>query len=101
MKNTDEVWYGCQLAIESAGARRSAELHSSAMVGELDFEPPTAATEPPARVILDYAGDNEIDLVVMGTHGHSGFDRHFLGSVTENVVRNAELPVFCVPMCDN
>lgn len=58
----------------------------------------TVATGPPARVILDYAGDNEIDLVAMGTHGRSGLERHFLGSVTENVVRNAELPVFCVPM---
>jgi nucleotide-binding universal stress UspA family protein len=58
----------------------------------------TVATGPPARVILDYAAENEIDLVAMGTHGRSGMKRHFLGSVTENVVRNAELPVFCVPM---
>ncbi|MBZ6496893.1 universal stress protein [Natrinema longum] len=58
----------------------------------------TIATGPPARVILDYADDNEIDLIAMGTHGRSGFERHFLGSVTETVVRNAELPVFCVPM---
>ncbi|ELY92044.1 universal stress protein [Natrinema altunense] len=58
----------------------------------------TIATGPPARVILDYAADNEIDLITMGTHGRSGLERHFLGSVTETVVRNAERPVVCVPM---
>jgi len=58
----------------------------------------TVATGPLARVIPDYAAENEIDLAAMGTHGRSGMKRHFLGSVTENVVRNAELPVFCVPM---
>ncbi|OAQ52604.1 UspA domain-containing protein [Natrinema mahii] len=58
----------------------------------------TIATGPPARVVLDYADGNDIDLIAMGTHGRSGLERHFLGSVTENVVRNAELPVFCVPM---
>ncbi|OLZ40784.1 universal stress protein [Natrinema saccharevitans] len=58
----------------------------------------TIATGPPARVVLDYADGNDIDLIAMGTHGRSGLERHFLGSVTENVVRNAELPVVCVPM---
>ncbi|ELY45461.1 UspA domain-containing protein [Natronorubrum tibetense GA33] len=57
----------------------------------------TVATGPPARIILDYA-DDEIDFVVIGTHGRSGLERHLLGSVTENVVRNADVPVFCVPM---
>ena len=58
----------------------------------------TATDGPPVRVILEYAEDNEIDLVVMGTRGRSGLERQLLGSVTENVVRHADVPVCCVPM---
>jgi nucleotide-binding universal stress UspA family protein len=51
-------------------------------------------------VILSYAGDHGIDLVVMGTHGRSGVERYLIGSVTETVVRNADVPVCCVPMSE-
>ncbi|MFI5177059.1 MAG: universal stress protein [Vicinamibacterales bacterium] len=37
------------------------------------------------------------DLVVMGTHGRSGFERLLLGSVTERVLRKASCPVLTVP----
>lgn len=58
----------------------------------------TVASGPPARVILDYAEENAIDLVVIGTHGRSGVERQLIGSVTETVVRNSDVPVVCVPM---
>jgi nucleotide-binding universal stress UspA family protein len=37
------------------------------------------------------------DLLVIGTHGRSGFQRAFLGSVAEKVLRKAECPVMTVP----
>ncbi|WP_435093855.1 universal stress protein [Halorubrum sp. N11] len=46
--------------------------------------------------ILEYADENDIDLVVMGTHGRTGVDRYLLGSVTEKVVRTADPPVVTV-----
>ncbi|SDD57919.1 universal stress protein [Natrinema hispanicum] len=58
----------------------------------------TVANGPPARVILEYADEKAVNLIVIGTHGRSGLERHLLGSVTENVVRNADVPVVCVPM---
>ncbi len=48
------------------------------------------------RSILDYVSDNDIDLVVMGTHGRHGLDRLLLGSVAEQVVRRAPCPVLTV-----
>lgn len=48
------------------------------------------------RAIVDYVADNDIDLVVMGTHGRTGVGRFLLGSVAENVVRTAEAPVLTV-----
>ena len=46
--------------------------------------------------ILDYADEEGADLVVMGTHGRTGVDRSLLGSVTEKVVRTADIPVLTV-----
>jgi nucleotide-binding universal stress UspA family protein len=46
--------------------------------------------------IVDYADDNGIDLIVMGTHGRRGLDRYLVGSVTERVVRRTELPTLVV-----
>jgi nucleotide-binding universal stress UspA family protein len=46
--------------------------------------------------ILDEARDRESDLIVMGTHGRSGFERS-LGSVTDGVLRKAPCPVVAVP----
>jgi len=34
----------------------------------------------------------------MGTHGRSGLDRYLLGSVTERIVRTADVPVLTVRM---
>jgi len=45
------------------------------------------------RVIRSYVTDHDIDLVVVGTHGRTGFDRYVLGSVTERLVRTAPVPV--------
>ena len=56
------------------------------------------ATGSPANVILSYAADHGIDVIVMGTHGRTGVGQWFLGSATENVVRGGEVPVFCVPV---
>lgn len=46
--------------------------------------------------VLGYAEQHEVDLIVMGTHGRRGMDRLLLGSVAEEVVRRAAVPVFTV-----
>ncbi|MHB9286324.1 universal stress protein [Halobacteriales archaeon Cl-PHB] len=50
----------------------------------------------PAQEIVEYAQDQGIDLVVMGTHGRSGVNRLLLGSVAERVVRTSPVPVLTV-----
>jgi len=51
----------------------------------------------PAPSILGQATGLQADLIVMGTHGLSGFERLLLGSVTEKVLRKAACPVLTVP----
>lgn len=47
----------------------------------------------PPEVILNVAKEWPADVIVMGTHGHTGLTRALLGSVAEAVVRGAECPV--------
>ena len=46
--------------------------------------------------LLDYAREQGVDLVVMGTHGRRGVQRMLIGSVAEEVVRRADCPVLTV-----
>lgn len=47
----------------------------------------------PHERILEYAERNDVDLIVMGTHGRRGLNRFLLGSVTERVLRGADVSV--------
>ncbi len=51
----------------------------------------------PWRVITEKAEQDGFDIIVMGTHGRSGFAHLALGSVAERVVRHAPCPVLTVP----
>ena len=50
----------------------------------------------PADEIVNTAGSIGADLIVVGTHGRTGFRRAVIGSVAERVVRNAPCTVVCV-----
>ncbi|HKZ17566.1 MAG TPA: universal stress protein [Geobacteraceae bacterium] len=50
----------------------------------------------PYEEILKKAGDENADLIVMGTHGRAGIDHFLFGSTAERVVRNALCPVMTV-----
>ena len=50
-----------------------------------------------ATQILEHASSCQADLIAMGTHGLSGFERFMLGSVAEKVLRKATCPVMTVP----
>jgi nucleotide-binding universal stress UspA family protein len=51
----------------------------------------------PLEGILAQARESGAGLIVMGTHGRTGFRRLIIGSVTEAVMRQAEVPVIAVP----
>jgi nucleotide-binding universal stress UspA family protein len=56
----------------------------------------TCTIASPFPEILRYAAENEIDLIVMGTHGRGGVSHILLGSIAEKVVRRAPCPVLTV-----
>jgi nucleotide-binding universal stress UspA family protein len=80
----EEILGDVRRVVESAGA------------GSLD---PALAAEAgdPFRTIVDQAVARSADLLVMGIHGRSGFERVVIGSVVEKVLRTAPCPVLTVP----
>ena len=84
-------------ALEETGRRALAYVRTEARDSGVSVSG-NLAGGPPARVILSYAEEHDVDLIVMGTHGRTGVERYLIGSVTEEVVRNAAVPVWCVPM---
>ncbi|MDO9518239.1 MAG: universal stress protein [Methanosarcinaceae archaeon] len=50
----------------------------------------------PSHEIIEFAQNNDIDVIVLGTLGKGGLDRFLLGSVAEKVTRNSKIPVLVV-----
>jgi nucleotide-binding universal stress UspA family protein len=50
----------------------------------------------PAEVILHYAEEKEIDLILMATHGYSGLKRWSIGSVASKVLSASKIPVWLI-----
>lgn len=69
-----------------------------ALVPAVDAERVTAvaAIGTPYQEILWYATGENVDLIVMGTHGRGGVSHMLLGSIAERVVRRAPCPVLTV-----
>lgn len=77
----------CTLFIQHLQA--SAARHSVSFQGKI-------ATGRPFEVINEAVQEEQADLVVMGTHGRTGFTRLLLGSVTERVIGTVQCPVLVV-----
>ena len=50
----------------------------------------------PADTITDYAKKNGIELIIMATHGHSGFKKLMLGSVAAGVLNQSAVPILLI-----
>jgi nucleotide-binding universal stress UspA family protein len=70
--------------IEKIGKAAGVEVESRVLKGN------------PAQKIVSFAEDNDIDMIVVGSLGKTGYERVVLGSVSEKVVRHAKIPVMVV-----
>ncbi|MEF8756638.1 MAG: universal stress protein [Halobacteriales archaeon] len=62
---------------------------------DVDYRTETAIGKP-AREVVAYVEEHDVDQVVVGSHGRSGVSRVLLGSVAEKVVRRSPTPVTVV-----
>jgi nucleotide-binding universal stress UspA family protein len=80
---------------ESIAARMDSEIEANQAV-VLNIKKVQRRGISPATVILEYAEENDVDLIVMGTQGLRGLTHFLMGSVAEEVVRLARCPVLTV-----
>lgn len=76
-------------------AELSEEIRDLLETGDVDFRVETAVGKP-AREIVDYAEEHDVDEIVVGSHGRTGVSRVLLGDVAENVVRRSPVTVTVV-----
>jgi len=92
MPGYSEEWY--EESKENAeqlfdDAQETADEHGVTLVTETELG-------RPSQVIVKYADENDVDQIIMGSHGRSGVSRILLGSVAETVVRRSPIPVTVV-----
>ncbi len=77
--------------VQSASAEAKQQLRA---LGERFPDARTLFKEGvPRGIILEVAKAEDVDLIVMGTHGRTGLSHAFFGSVAEHIVRHSEIPV--------
>jgi nucleotide-binding universal stress UspA family protein len=84
-----------RLLQDLAEARLNAATEGSE-AGDLRVERVLRRGISAAPTILDYAEEQDVDLIVIGTHGRRGVRHLLIGSVAEEVVRMADRPVLTV-----
>jgi nucleotide-binding universal stress UspA family protein len=82
-----------RITLEAAAAGAQAD----GVAAEVDFQRYRRGGAMAAEAILDAIRERQPDLVVMSTHGRSGLARWRYGSVADQVVRGADVPVMLVP----
>lgn len=85
-----------QRDIEHAAQEQTESLLTEEDRRTLQAKAVTVTFNTPAAAIVEYAKTNNIDLIVLGTHGRGAFSHLFMGSVAERVVRTAPCPVLTV-----
>lgn len=88
--------FSAQLKEMEASARRLLDdIVASIKRNNLDVESVLITGEPFVEIIK-YARKEQVDLIVMATHGRSGIEHMLLGSVAEKVVRKSPCPVMTI-----
>lgn len=82
--------------LDEAAKRAVESVANEATEASISAVRKTVEYGQPYREINAYVEANDIDLIVMGTHGRSGLERHLLGSVAEKIVRTSSVPVLTV-----
>jgi nucleotide-binding universal stress UspA family protein len=83
-------------ASNEQAARVSMQQFINDTVDEYTVVTPVIRTGVPADEIAQYAREEQIDLIVMATHGRTGLAHAIIGSIAEKVIRSSTVPVFVV-----
>lgn len=85
-----------QRLLSTTDARKEAALKTTAAGGPVHAEPHLVRGLSASEAIVETGADLGCDLLVTGTHGRRGLKHMLIGSVAEEVVRTADVPVLTV-----
>lgn len=89
--------YNDEMIEEELGkARKDLDKFLRDQIGSAQVSQVVCFGEPTSEV-NNYADDNKIDMIIIGTHGRTGLLHLLMGSVAESVLRHSKVPVLCVP----
>lgn len=89
----DQVWSKeVYEQLETMGNEITSNVEKAAKAAGLEAESIVLKGDP-AKRIVDFAEEQNVDMIVVGSHGIGGFERLVIGSVSEKVVRHAKVPV--------
>jgi nucleotide-binding universal stress UspA family protein len=92
----DQVWSKeVYEQLETMGNEITLDVVKTAITAGLEAESVVLKGDPAERIV-NFAEEQHVDIIVVGSHGIGGFERLVIGSVSEKVVRHAKVPVLVV-----
>jgi len=85
-----------QMAVEEDTVNNYQERYEKEIEEGISYEFVTK-TGREDEEILTFAKKENVDIIVMGTHGRTGIEHVFFGSVAEKILRHSPFPVFIIP----
>ncbi len=76
--------------------KKGAEKYLDKLQGKIPVVKSAIPTGNPAGEIVSYAEKEDVDSIIIATHGHSGFKHWALGNVTDKVLRGTKRPVVLI-----
>lgn len=106
MASANSSFFLGSAVIEASGMMKKAEAGSKQaleklcqekLAGYFDTQQVVTSQTSVANTILDFAEEQNIDLIVIASRGRSGFKKMLLGSTAEKILHHAKCPVLVVP----
>jgi nucleotide-binding universal stress UspA family protein len=89
----DQIWSKeVYEQLEQMGNEITSNVEKTAKAAGLEAESIVLKGDPAQRIV-NFAEEQNVDMIVVGSHGIGGFERLVIGSVSEKVVRHAKIPV--------
>ncbi|MDQ1254051.1 MAG: hypothetical protein QG646_3265 [Euryarchaeota archaeon] len=89
----DQIWSKeVYEQLEQMGNEITSNVEKTAKAAGLEAESIVLKGDPAQRIV-NFAEEQSVNMIIVGSHGIGGFERLVIGSVSEKVVRHAKIPV--------
>ncbi len=99
-----QFWKTYLYEVDGIDQKAKADIDAKIAAAYLPRVPPEVKLEVVIRIgkdylsILEFAGQNDVDLIIIGRQGHTAIETMLFGNVTERIVRRARCPVLVIPL---